>query len=176
MTDSWQTSFVCQNLLTRTKGATRPNRYSKRRQISTRFESASTDGNIFSPKVQTSGRVPGSSEGGCANRAREINQTPSSVHKPSFPIIKVGSRASMSSRPETGVSKADGGISVLLNFTDFPSPLYRFIALEGRSLVSPSNDGYCRVTYLWRISTWLLSVARNPRFTRARVSPPVEIL
>lgn len=83
----------------------------------------------------------------------------------------------MSSRPETGVSKAHGGISVLLNFTDFPSPLYRFIALEGRSLVSPSNDGYCRVTYLWRISTWLLSVVRNPRFTRARISerpPPVD--
>lgn len=33
----------------------------------------------------------------------------------------------MATRPETGVSKAHGETSVLLNFTDFPSPLYRFI-------------------------------------------------
>jgi len=73
----------------------------------------------------------------------------------------------MSSRPETGVSKAHGGISVLLNFTDFPSPLYRFIALEGRSLVSPSNDGHCRVAYLWRI--YLASLLRETLY--ACISP-----
>lgn len=33
----------------------------------------------------------------------------------------------MANRPETACSKAHGETSVLLNFTDFPSPLYRFI-------------------------------------------------
>lgn len=58
---------------------------------------------------------------------RGINQTRRRAHKPSFPIIKVGSRASVANRPETACSKAHGETSVLLNFTDFPSPLYRFI-------------------------------------------------
>lgn len=59
--------------------------------------------------------------------SREINQTRRRAHKPSFPIIKVERRTSIASRAETAVSKAHGATSVLLNFTDFPSPLYRFI-------------------------------------------------
>lgn len=83
----------------------------------------------------------------------------------------------MSSRPETGVSKAHGGTSVLLNFTDFPSPLYRFIAFEGRSLVSPSNGtGIVASTYLWCIYLVPLSVETLALYARVsdRETPPAD--
>jgi hypothetical protein len=64
----------------------------------------------------------------------------------------------MGSRPETGVSKAHGGISVLLNFTDFPSPLYRFIAHEGRIIsIAVKRRGHCRRVFMVYLSTCSLA-------------------
>lgn len=76
----------------------------------------------------------------------------------------------MANRPETACSKAHGETSVLLNFTDFPSPLYRFIyyrpvariisiSVKQRPIVDAIYD-----RFTWTPSPLFVHVSSTPRF------------
>lgn len=77
----------------------------------------------------------------------------------------------MANRPETACSKAHGETSVLLNFTDFPSPLYRFIYYRPVArIISISVKQRPIVDAIYDRFTWTpSSLSLSPLHPRRRV-------